>query len=661
MCLKKLNFQAETEPRRGNTVQKIFSSLNLSLRVLLMGAITALVVAGCGGSGAGSGTTPTPTPAPGTGGPAASLQLLASSQQIKSDGTEAVNLTAVVLDAGGAAITDKLVTFKVTDPNGSAFLNNIGGSSGKATTDTNGTLTAILNLGNNKGNRTISVSASADAATSANQVVVAGTTVTISGANSMVFNSTNALTVLVKDASGKGIPGAPVSITSDLGNTLSLPAPAVTDALGQFKFDVKATKAGNDKLTVNALGATTTSAISVSGANFIFVTPPTAPANQVTVNIPQALTVHWDEAGAPKVGQPVTLTTTRGTITPSILAVDASGNVTATISSPSAGLATVTATGPGGVPSTSLELIFVTKTASAINVQADKTTLPINVSGATTSRARITAVVRDAANNLVKDARVNFNIAKDTSGGSLSTGSSITDISGAASVDYVAGTISSAQNGVEIQATVVDVGGAAVTVAPGSVFLTVGGQSLFVRLETDNTIGSSGVTYVKSYVALVTDSAGNPIVGVPVQFKLKPADSPNFAYFKGQHFATPTAWVQSVAASCYNEDINYNGVLDPLEDVNGDGLLTPGNVASVNTNVATDNSGFATANVTYAKNYARWATVTLEAKISVAGTESVASTTFVLLGLAADYNDIKVNPPGRFSPFGTAAACTDPN
>jgi hypothetical protein len=76
MCLKKLNFQAETEPRRGNTVKKLFPSLNVSLRALLMGSITALVIAGCGGSGAGNGAGPTPTPTPGTGGTAASLQLI---------------------------------------------------------------------------------------------------------------------------------------------------------------------------------------------------------------------------------------------------------------------------------------------------------------------------------------------------------------------------------------------------------------------------------------------------------------------------------------------------------------------------------------------------------------------------------------------------------
>jgi hypothetical protein len=649
-------------------VLKILTNLNSTLRVFFLGALTALVIAGCGGSGAGGGVSPTPTPGEGGGSTitAASLQLLASSQQIKSDGTEAVNLTAVVLDAGGKAITDKVVNFSVVDPNGSAFLNNIGGSTGKASTDTNGILTAILNLGNNKGNRTINISASADSAISSNQIVVAGTTVSVSGANSMVFDSINTLTVLVKDASGNGIPGAPVTITSDLGNALTLPSPPVADALGQFKFDVKATKAGNDKLNVNSLGAKATTAISVSGANFIFVLPPTAPNNQITVNTPQTLTVHWDEAGAPKAGQIITLTTTRGTITPSSIAVDASGNVTTTISSPSAGLATISASGPGGVPSTSLDLIFVTKTASAINVQADKTTLPINVSGASTSRARITAVVRDIANNLVKDARVNFNIAKDTSGGSLSAGSSITDISGAASVDYVAGNISSAQNGVEIQATVVDVGGTVVTVAPNSVFLTVGGQSLFIRLETDNKVASGLVTYTKSFVALITDSAGNPIVGTPVQFKLKPADSPNAAYLKGfyqllQISPTARGWVQNVTAGCLNEDKNYNGVLDPLEDENGDGLLTPGNVASVNTNTLTDTAGFATANITYAKNYAYWANVTLEAKISVAGTESVANATLVLPGVFSDYTDPNVSPPGQTSPFGTASACTNPN
>lgn len=659
-------------------MKKLFPSLNVSLRALLMGSITALVIAGCGGSGAGNGAGPTPTPTPGTGGTAASLQLLSSSGQIKSDGTETVNLTAVVLDAGGKAVPDKAVDFKVTDPNKSAFLNGIGGSSGAVITDKNGILTAILNLGNNKGNRIVSVSASADTANSTTQVVVAGTTVSISGVNSLVFNKSTTLTVLVKDASGKGIPGAQVNITSDLGNTLT-PSSGVADPLGQFKFDITAAKAGNDKLTVGSLGANATSSISVSGANFVFIKPPSAPANQILVNTSLPLTVHWDEAGLAQEGKTISFSTTRGTVTPGSVAVDSSGNVSATITSPSAGLATVTASGPGGVPSTSLDIIFITETASAINVQADKTTLPINVSGATTSRARITAVVRDAANNLVKDARVTFNIAKDTSGGALSAGSSISDISGAASVDYIAGNISSAQNGVEVQATVVDVGGKVVTVAPSSVLLTVAGQSLFIRLQTDNTLKASGVTYIKTYVALVTDAAGNPIVGIPVQFKLKPNgpdptnpqanDATKYAYWKGGWTSFADGWRQTPPvnspfvepAGCYNEDKNFNGVLEAGEDFNNDQLLTPGNVASVNNNVLTDNAGFATATISYAKNYAYWAKVVLEAKISVAGTESVASSSFILPGVVTDYSDPTVEPPGFRSPFGQAGNCADPN
>jgi hypothetical protein len=274
--------------------------------------------------------------------------------------------------------------------------------------------------------------------------------------------------------------------------------------------------------------------------------------------------------------------------------------------------------------------------------------------------------VRDAANNLVKNAGVSFTLT-DPSGGRLTSASGITDVSGSASVTYVAGSTSSAQNGVTITATVTDIKGTTGIAAfplgtvAATTSLTVAGQSLLVRLGTDNRVGGATPLNTKTYVAVVTDAAGNPSVGTTVQFALRPG-----RYRKGTYVAdiVNNVWVQAVSATCPNEDLNFNGILDA-----GEGLvawpagitpaLLPGAVASVNATAKTDASGIATATVTYAKDRSNWVEVTLEARTSVTSNDPPTQATFFLPGLATDYTDLTVNPPGRPSPYGVNASCAD--
>ena len=106
------------------------------------------------GSGPGAGPTPTPGP---TG---TRVQLLASSPQMPSSGLTKIDLTAVVLDPNGQAVAGSPVVFSTgSDP--SAFIDNI---SGGGVSDSNGSVTAKLNLGSNKSNRFIPVTATADGA-----------------------------------------------------------------------------------------------------------------------------------------------------------------------------------------------------------------------------------------------------------------------------------------------------------------------------------------------------------------------------------------------------------------------------------------------------------------------------------------------------------------
>ncbi len=737
--------------------------------LLWIGIILLAVLQACGGGGTrgttlgGGSTDPNAAPA------AASMQLLVGSPTVGSAGDTTVGLTAVVLDANNRALAGKRVTLRATDPSSSAFLSTF--SSADDATDANGLFTARLNVGNNQANRTITVTATADSVSDTGSVSVIGTALTIAGSTSLVTGASTPLTISLKDSAGNAMVGLPLTVSSSRGNTLS-PAAGTTNQNGQLIVTVTGTSPGADTITVSGSGATATTTLAVSGSDFSFASPSPAAESDVVVNTSQPLRVRWFENGSPQANRVITFSATRGILTSSSVTTDSNGLAQTSIISSSAGAATVTASAPSGTPSTTLNFVFVTTTASVISVQSNRSTLAVNASGADTSRATISAVVRDSANNLVKNARVEFQIVQDTTGGRLAAGSDITDVSGTATVDYIAGTISSDQNGVQIRARVADVGGTPVaTTVSNTVSLTVARQSLFIRLETDNKVLTEPPTYTKKFVALVTDAAGNPQVGVRVQFEVNPAQPPATAYAKGYWVVAGGVWAQRVLASCYNEDVNLNGIVDPFvredinyngildlgedldgnsriglrnptgatigrtglflgaefgdlnsdgditdtitedvngndvldpgEDINGNGQidvsvedanrngivepaeelhakafvdidedfdrsgangragLTPGNVATATTDILTDSRGMALSEIVYAQNFAYWATVTLQAKVSVAGSESLSVVTFTLPGLAADFIDADVSPPGRISPFGVRRNCAD--
>ena len=626
-------------------------------------AAALAILAGCG-SGQSIPTVPLGTPASASTGPAAAtIQLLASSTQMPSSGATTVDLTAIVLSATKQTISGKTVAFS-TGTDTSAFINNISAS---GVSDANGVVTAKLNLGSNKANRTIPISATvtADSAITTNSVDVTGTTMTISGSSSLAFGASTTLTFSLKDSAGTALQGMTVTIASQNGNTVAQ-ASTTSNSSGQVTAVLTATKTGNDTITATAAGASATQTLTVSSASFAFTTP-TLVAPATTIDIPlntaTAVSINWKNAGVAVAGSAVSFAASRGTITGSPVNTNASGDTPGiTISSATAGPAIISASGPLGTPAATLDVVFVATTASSAAVQAIPGTVQVTTGSAsqTNNSSSISVQVRDAANNLVKNANVSFSLA-DSSGGRLTAQSGTTDISGSASVAYVAGGTSSAQNGVTITATVNSINGVAIAPVVANTTLTVAGQSLLVRLGTDNTVGGATPLNTKTYVAVVTDAAGNPSVGTKVNFVLRPG-----RYRKGTYNPDPVnnVWVQAVSATCPNEDLNFNGSLDA-----GEGLvawpagvtpaLLPGAVATVNATGTTDASGIATATVTYAKNQSNWVEVTLEARTSVTSNDPPTQAVFFLPGLAADYNNLGVNPPGRPSPYGINASCAD--
>jgi hypothetical protein len=115
--------------------------------------------------------------------------------------------------------------------------------------------------------------------------------------------------------------------------------------------------------------------------------------------------------------------------------------------------------------------------------------------------------------------------------------------------------------------------------------------------------------------------------------------------------------MHQVNATCKNEDTVGKGLYERALDENGNGSFEPGIPLSVTSSGPTDALGLATVSLRYPRDRAHWVRVELTVSGAVAGTESIAKNAFWLSGLAKDYNDRAVPPPGLSSPYGYASEC----
>ncbi len=417
-------------------------------------------------------------------------------------------------------------------------------------------------------------------------------------------------------------------------------------------------------LAPGGTGGTTPPVVVPTGSSLSFSAP--AASAELEVNTSVTVTVTYlDDNGAPKVGETVYFTASRGTLSADSAITNASGKATVTIQSSSAGQAAIKANTTGGVLAATQSVLFVSKTPASISVQAESTTL--NTNGATT----ITATVLDSSGNPVKGRIVGFTLVSDSSGGTgLSDATATTNALGKASVTYTAGTQTTATNGVEIRASVqgstpaITTNPASSGMAPLNARLTVSGSALFIAIDSTNTIAEQDSThYALPYGIHVTDASGNPVANKTVTLSIIPV-----TYMKGAYAWNGSVWAatSSTPNECNNEDFSgnpetdLNGILDDGEDFNSNAMLEPGNPVSVTNTVITDANGIASFNLVYGKNYANWVRVKLTASTSVSGSESVKSTTpFVIPAMSSDVNsEDKAPPGGGNSPFGIAPDCS---
>ncbi len=623
-------------------------------------ALAALVLAGCGGGGDGSSFGSSSSGSSSSGGTTitvASVLLVSSTSSILSDGTTSATLTAYVRDTANQFVSDVPVQF--TSDSGGLQVT-------QAVTDTNGVATATLTSAGDPANRTITVTATAETTSATATVAVTGTTLSVQGASSLTVGQTATYTVALIDAGANGISGRSITITPPSYLTVN-PTSVTTDAQGHATFQATANAGGSSTISVEGLGITATQAVSVNSDSIVF----NAPAANAEVDIKSAtdpdrvvtVTVTQNGANVPD-GTSIDFAITRGTFistgTSTASVTTTGGQATVQVASSSAGGAVVSANLSGGATA-QVSVEFVATSVASVDVQPSVFTVAPN------GQSTITAIVRDADNNLVKNKTVVFSLTDDTTGGMLTIPSAVTDSQGRAQTVYTAGTTTSANNGVTITATVQG------TIPPvtDSASLTVAGLQVFVSIGTGNEIFEPNTAqYRKEYIVQVTDSTGAGVENVPLSLKVL-----SKLYYKGGRIQGGTSWstcytkdqggscvAYSAALNlgCLDEDANQNGILDPGEDNNSSLQLEAGNIVTVSPNNATtDSSGFVLINIYYPQEYAYYLQVSLQAIASVQGTETTRTTTFMLEGLATDFSNINTAPPGPVSPFGEGTSCSD--
>ncbi|WP_395343067.1 Ig-like domain-containing protein [Ningiella sp. W23] len=572
-----------------------------------------------------------------------SLELFANSTQLASSGSDDIELIAVVKSEQNILLSGIPITFSA-DQNASLTIVN-------AESGEDGTARALLSTQNNPENRTINITARSGALSQDISINVVGTEVNINGASSVILNDSAPLTFVLSDSDGNGIAGQAISVNSDRGS-LSEQSP-VTNSNGQVSVDYVATESGLATITASALNASSQFAINVQQDDFSFSALLT---DGLSLNTDHPLTLRWFRNGAPLVNGMVTVTTSRGDISVdgdsavNTVATDANGFATVSIRSAFAGPASISAIGndsSGAEVTARATVEFIASTVDSIFVDATP-----DVIGPEGQTATITALVRDADGNLVKGKMVNFRLFADSTGGSISPNTALTDSNGIASTVYSSSAVSS-QDGVTIEAE--SDGVTALT------SLTVGDRAFDISIGTGNRISSPDpASYLKEFAVFVTDAAGRPIQDAALTATSTPPTGP--AYRKGFWVWNPDAsvWIPETTVVCQNEDANGNGRLDAGEDFNNDGQLTPGNVALVNFKdgiTRTDNNGQATIELRYARQFAPWVTTELEVNGQSAGSESSELQAYRIGASAEDLTDEAVPPPAN--PFGFSANCND--
>ncbi len=666
--------------------------INLDLRNrrighALIGVALTAVLAACGGGGgdsgssvfSGGGSASSPTGSASAVGTAADLVVVLSKSTLSNVSTDSLTATVTSVDSNRNTVANAPVTISTDDKK--AVI-----TSSATSTGSNGTLVATVTEGSDNSPRTIKLTVTSGSVTqTVSFSVVPATSTTspqaadlalsldatsINNSGSVAVNAT----ATAVDANRNALAGIPITFSVD-SNAIIAVSGGQTDPAGKVTGAVTiGADHSNRTVTVTATSGTLTrtAAFKITGATLQATAVPTvltagASGNKVNYTL-------VDVNKNPMSGQ--TITVSGSGLTSATGTTDSNGQYTYTYTAPATpGALTISAVAGGAnsstavtVPSGSSTVPTVTTTVSSATLSVSPNVVQVNSAG-TNNITTLTTLFLSASNAPVQNIRVRYDLNGDTNsvGGTIGAGTNLiyADTSGNASSTYSPGAISSPTNGVTIRACW-DYADFAVGTCPNQVLktMTVVSNPISITIGTDNTIGNgaSTLTYVKKYVLLVVDAAGNPKPDVQISTSIDlngyykgrfEWDAANSIYVQ-TYFNAAGVELTGTALMCDNEDVNRNGAIDLNEDANSNSQLDPRKSDVSITLVGstkTDSNGVAVLQIEYPKSVANWIRFTISA--NAAGVLSPPATyTDILPVLASDLTTQTPPPAFLISPYG---------
>lgn len=643
-------------------------------------------------------------------------------------GRSTADVVVTVTDKNGGLIQGAPVILSLTDPSSTGVTLNVPSSQ---VTDDKGQVVFSINQANSKLNyrlnHTVNLSVLVDdgeflPALQELAIPVTGTTLLLSSDSTIISAATTNVAVVATLRDGENAPIANSKVellntngavlltgTTTSAGTIAFQVPVANlnvDANGQVRLSARA-YGSTDVLSQEATSILT---LITRDGEFVFESLPTS---ETAINQPATVKIQVKSAlQSDLTGKTIRLSSSLGTVDASQKAITNIrkvgevfvGDATFAITSSSPGVANLQAT--FGADSIRAQTEFVSPVATKISVQSS----PSVVSPRGTSA--IVVRLTDANDAPVKNQLVQFNLLQDSSGGQVVNPEAVTNANGEATVNYTAGNLNTAKNGVRVQATSGNL--------VASTYLTVAARAVTIAIGNSNKISSSDnhTFYNMNVSANVVDNVGQPIANqaiavriIPTTYRkaqfefdsirVPPYDSESnngvnimnydsrWYYTKGQHFASDTdrnldpvtnnpIVIPNVTDDegfiylndhfytrpyeCIAEDVNGNGFLDIGEDTNSNNKLDGVNVVTLMGyspdssgvyTLRTDNAGKFDFNIRYLKRYAQWLSIRIEASTIVQGSEAFGSVPITLPVLADDIDLTgQIDRPNSLSPYG---------
>lgn len=600
----------------------------------------------------------------GGGTDALSLRVLSNVNSINTGGTDVANITALVTDSNNNALADTAVTFSSTG----GVLQNISGA-----TDENGEASATLKLPQDFQNQDIIVTVAADASQAEVMVTALGSTLEVTGPDTLVLGDKAELVLSLIAGNGEPISNQVIDVTSAVGNSIE-PSLAVTDSDGRVSILVGSDNS-DDKIRISALNGTVNATHSFEVAEDVLKFAADTQDSELPVSQSNAVNVFWSSQGSVVSGRELRFSTTAGEIVGDAnVLTDATGKATVFLRSSSAGPAKITVEGADdGKPKTSVDVEFVATNPGSVAIDATSTRVHAN------EASTLMALVTDDNGNPVKNQTVDFT-SVDLKGGQLNPASAKSNSSGVASVAFTAGANATELDDILIEARVKG------TTLTDQLNLTVVKRALNVTIGTSNEINIKplGTQYALPFIVQVADGSGTPLEDATVKLSIRPirytkgymvlVNEGGFEYatdienWSAHHWAM---WSQSL--DCVSEDSNGNRLLDTGEDFNGNGSLDPQDPAALAAiedegyatisggSLTTDKNGSGFFEMLYPASNSLWSYVEITARAEALGAEADDSFRTILPLPSSEVTKDDEIPANNISPYGYELDCSNTN